>query len=104
MNGLRIVIGSGNEAQAKLARAIAPVRENGNLLLCTLLFGNVAVNALLSILMADISGGLYGFLISTFAIVIFGEIIPQATCSRYPLEIGTASLPIVKVSTSFSLS
>lgn len=97
MNGLRIVIGSGNEAQAKLARAIAPVRENGNLLLCTLLFGNVAVNALLSILMADISGGLYGFLISTFAIVIFGEIIPQSTCSRYPLEIGTASLPIVKL-------
>jgi metal transporter CNNM len=47
--------------------------------------------------MADISGGLYGFLISTFAIVIFGEIIPQATCSRYPLEIGNASLPITKV-------
>jgi hypothetical protein len=40
MNGLKIVIGSGDEKQAKLARAIAPVRKNGNLLLCTLLFGN----------------------------------------------------------------
>ena len=49
-----------------------PVRANGNLLLCTLLLGNVAVNAMLSIIMADKAGGTAGFLISTFVIVIFG--------------------------------
>ena len=54
------------------------------------------MNALLSILMADMTGGLTGFLVSTFAIVIFGEIIPQATCSRYALEIGSATLPVVQ--------
>jgi len=97
MNGLKIVMGSGDPKQAKLAKAIAPVRANGNLLLCTLLLGNVAVNALLSILMADLTDGLIGFLASTFVIVIFGEIIPQSTCSRYPLEIGHASLPLVKL-------
>lgn len=32
-------------------------------------------------------GGLVGFFISTFVIVIFGEILPQALCNKWPLEI-----------------
>ena len=43
--------------QAEFAKVIQPIRENGNLLLCTLLLGNVAVNALLSIIMAEMTGG-----------------------------------------------
>jgi metal transporter CNNM len=82
---------------ARAARAIYPVRKNGNLLLCTLLLGNVAVNSLLSILMADITSGLVGFLVSTFSIVTFGEIIPQAVCSRFPLQVGEKAVPIVKM-------
>jgi metal transporter CNNM len=46
--------------------------------------------------MADITGGLLGFLVSTFAIVIFGEIIPQAVCSRFPLQVGEKAVPLVK--------
>ena len=94
--GLQIVIGGDDPIQAKYAKAILPLRENGNVLLCTLLLGNVAVNALLSILLADMTSGLVGFLASTIIIVLFGEIIPQATCSRYALAIGYRSLPIVK--------
>ena len=56
----------------------------------------IAVNALLSILMADMTSGLVGFLSSTVLIVIFGEIIPQASCSRHALLIGYYSLPVVK--------
>ena len=94
--GLEIVISGDNPKLAECARQIKPVRDNGNLLLCTLLLGNVATNSLLSILMADMTSGIIGFASSTILIVIFGEIIPQATCARHALVIGKYSLPIVK--------
>jgi metal transporter CNNM len=81
----------------RAAGKILPVRKNGNLLLCTLLLGNVAVNTLLGILMADITGGTVGFITSTALIVIFGEIIPQALFSRYALQVGEKAVPAVKV-------
>lgn len=63
---------------------IQPVRADGNLLLCTLLLGNVAVNALLSIVMAQLTSGLVGFALATVIITIFGEIIPQVPFYRPP--------------------
>jgi metal transporter CNNM len=103
--GLQIVIESGNREEAskqerrdaELAQNIVPFRKRGNLLLCTLLFGNVAVNCILSIVMADLTSGPAGFLISTLAIVILGEVLPQAVCSRHPLAIGSACIPIVYI-------
>ncbi|KAF0719899.1 Aste57867_696 [Aphanomyces stellatus] len=103
--GLEVVIGAGEDdhatekekAQAAAAKRIAPIRRDGNLLLTTLLLGNVAVNSLLSIIMADITSGALGFVVSTVIIVLFGEIIPQAVCSRHALAIGAKSIPIVKV-------
>jgi hypothetical protein len=103
--GLQVVIASGSRPEASsqerreagYARKIYPFRKRGNLLLCTLLFGNVAVNCLLSIILADLTSGLAGFLISTLSIVIFGEILPQAICSRHALAIGSACTPIVWV-------
>jgi metal transporter CNNM len=88
-------MGGGSEQERQWAARIYPIRKNGNLLLCTLLLGNVAVNAALSILMADITTGAVGFLSSTILIVIFGEIVPQALCSRHALRIGSAAaLPV----------
>ncbi len=95
--GLQVVMSGEDKVAAAKAAKIAPVREKGNILLCTLLFGNVAVNAYLSILMADLTNGIAGFLISTFLIVIIGEIIPQAACSRYALTVGARAVPIVKL-------
>lgn len=54
-------------------------------MLCTLLVGNVMVNAGISILTADITSGVIGFVVSTVLITLFGEIIPQAICSRHAL-------------------
>ena len=73
------------------------MRNNGNRLLCTLLLGNVAVNALLSITLAAVASSIVGFLMSTALIVVFGEILPQALCSRHALYIGASTLPIVKL-------
>jgi metal transporter CNNM len=52
------------------------------------LLGNVTVNSAISILMGDLTSGLYGLIISTGVITIFGEIVPQAICSRHALFIG----------------
>jgi hypothetical protein len=79
--GLEIVMSGDDPKAAAYAQAIYPVRSDGNLLLCTLLLGNVAVNALLSILLAEYAGGVVGLISSTFLIVIFGEILPQAFVS-----------------------
>jgi len=95
--GLEIVMSGDDEELSRAAAKIYPVRKNGNLLLCTLLLGNVAVNTLLGILMAEITGGTVGFLTSTGLIVIFGEILPQALFSRYALQVGERAVPVVKV-------
>ncbi len=81
----------------KRAKKVYEVRKNGNLLLCTLLIGNVAVNAALSIFLGSIASGFTAGLIATALIVIFGEILPQATFSRYALEIGSKLAFAVKV-------
>ena len=85
--GLEIIM-SGDTKDSMYARSILPIRKKGNQLLCTLLLGNVLVNSALSIIMANITSGVIGLVLSTTCIVIFGEIIPQSTCSRYSLLIG----------------
>jgi len=91
------IVADGDTGNAVYAQKIIPIRAKGNLLLCTLLLGNVAVNSALAILLANFAGGLLGFMLSTAFIVIFGEIIPQAACSRYALYIGSKVIRIVQV-------
>ncbi|KAH0479765.1 MAG: hypothetical protein KVP17_000156 [Porospora cf. gigantea B] len=86
---------AGSQKEAQYARRILKVRKDGNLLLVTLLVGNVAVNSAFSILMGAALSGITGFLISTVVITVFGEIIPQAVCSRYALIVGYYTMPVV---------
>lgn len=81
----------------KKAKKVYSVRKKGNLLLCTLLLGNVAVNSAIAIFLGSIASGVLAGVISTGLIVIFGEIIPQATISRYALEVGAKTVWIVKI-------
>ncbi len=76
---LQIVIKTGSEAEQENAKAIFPVRNYGNFLLCSLLFGNVLVNVVIPMLLDSIPGanGIWAVVGSTFGIVVFGEIIPQ---------------------------
>jgi len=71
------------------AQKIYKLRKRGNLLLCTLLIGNVAVNTTLSIFLSSFATGFTAGLIATGLIVIFGEITPQAIFSRHALKLGS---------------
>lgn len=70
---------SGTPEEQGYAKKIMPIRARGNLLLCTVLLGNVLVNSTLTILLDGLTGGLGAILGSTFGIVVFGEIIPQVS-------------------------
>lgn len=97
MVSLEILAEGGDDEEKAYAKKIMPIRAKGNLLLCTLLLGNTTVNALIAILMADLTDGLVGLAASTILIVICGEIVPQAACSRHGLYIGAHTTWIVKV-------
>ena len=81
----------------KKAVKIYEIRKRGNLLLCTLIIGNIAVNSALSIYLGSLTNGFLAGLIATILIVIFGEILPQAVFSRYALKIGYFFYPFVKL-------
>lgn len=80
----------------KDAQKVYPVRKKGNLLLCTLLLGNVGVNSTLAIFLGNITSGVLAGIMATSLIVIFGEIVPQASFSRYALSVGARTAWLVK--------
>ena len=79
------------------AEVILPIRNLGNLLLTTLLLGNVLVNTILSVFLGSIASGIIASLLATTLIFLFGEIIPQATISRHALWFGSRLAPLVRV-------
>jgi len=83
--------------QGKMANTVYRLRKNGNLLLCTILIGNVLVNNILAVYMGEMFTGTSAVIIATALVVVFGEILPQAICSRYPLEIGSKAAPIFRL-------
>ncbi len=81
----------------KQAKKVYKIRKNGNLLLCTLLIGNVAVNSVLAIFLGSIASGVAAGFLATGLIVVFGEIVPQAAFSRYALILGSKLVWLVRI-------
>jgi metal transporter CNNM len=77
------------------AKKVYPLRKNGNLLLSTLLIGNVAVNSTLAVFLGSIASGLIAGITARALIVVFGEIMPQALFSRFALSLGAKTTWIV---------
>ena len=71
------------------AKRVYKIRKKGNLLLCSLLLGNVACYTTMTLFLDNITPGVMAGLIATSLIFIFGEILPQAVFPRYALEIGS---------------
>ncbi len=78
------------------ASKVLALRADPNLTLTTILWGNVAVNVLLTLLSDSVLTGAVAFLFSTFAITIFGEILPQAYFSRHAVRIASALTPVLR--------
>ncbi|CAI9552067.1 unnamed protein product [Staurois parvus] len=90
---LRVVQRCGSDRERRYAAKIEPVRRKGNYLLCSLLLGNVLVNTTLTTLLDELIGsGLAAVAASTMGIVVLGEIVPQALCSRHGLAVGANTL------------
>lgn len=84
---------SGNRHALRVFR----LREDANFLLTTVLWGNIGINVLLTLLSNSVMAGIAAFLFSTFAITFFGEIIPQAYFSRHALRTASAFSPVVRI-------
>ncbi|KAJ6867687.1 DUF21 domain-containing protein [Populus alba x Populus x berolinensis] len=91
---LEVLIKAGQPQERKNAEKILPIVKNQHLLLCTLLIGNAMAMEALPIFLDALLPAWGAILISVTLILTFGEIIPQAVCSRYGLSIG-AKLSIV---------
>jgi hypothetical protein len=90
---LEVEAASGN-AQA---RTVLALRSNSNLVLSTLIWGNVAASVLLTLLSHAVLAGVLGFLFSTVVITYLGEILPQALLTRHALNASARLAPLIKV-------
>src|SRR5210317_622139 len=78
------------------AGKVLRMRDDSNFLLTTILWGNVGINVLLTLLSESVMAGVASFLFSTFLITLFGEIIPQAYFSRNALRMAKILSPVLR--------
>ncbi|MDX1482222.1 MAG: DUF21 domain-containing protein [Woeseiaceae bacterium] len=84
--------GTGNQAAAR----ILGLRKNANFLLTTILWGNVAINVLLTLLSNSVMVGAVAFVFSTVLITFAGEILPQAYFSRHAMRMASLLSPVMR--------
>jgi hypothetical protein len=83
--------------QNRHAMKVLELRKDSNLLLTTVLWGNVGINVLLTLLSNSVLAGVMAFLFSTVLITLLGEIVPQAYFSRHALKAASLLSPVLRV-------
>ncbi|CUG88504.1 Hypothetical protein, putative [Bodo saltans] len=117
---LEIIADSGPKPDCNYAQEILPIRRYGHQTLCTLILANMLANVMIvqelnvlqdqlfmiihkhaarqDILDKDDVSAIWGFLVSTFVILIFTEVLPMALCkSKYALAVASTGVPLVRV-------
>ena len=89
---LEVEATAGNPAAVK----ILALRKDVNFLLTTILWGNVGINVLLTLLSNSVMAGLSAFFFSTVLITFAGEIAPQAYFSRHAMRMGSLLAPLLR--------
>lgn len=92
---LRLEIAA-EDAGSTRAIKVLSMRKDSNFLLTTILWGNVGINVLLTLLTDSVLAGIASFAFSTGVITFFGEIIPQAYFSRNALQMASGLAPVLK--------
>lgn len=93
---LEVLQRSGTEKERAQAAAIQPVVEKQHQLLVTLLLCNAAAMEALPIFLDKMFNPVVAVILSVTFVLAFGEVIPQAVCTRYGLAIGANLLWLVK--------
>ena len=92
---LRLEIEADENPGGGASRVLA-LRQDSNFLLTTILWGNVGINVLLTLLSDSVMLGISSFIFSTVIITLFGEIVPQAYFSRNALRMASLLSPVLK--------
>ena len=79
------------------AQKLFNLRKDSNLLLCTIVCGNIATNVVLTLLSESVLAGIGAFVFSTFVITLLCEIFPQAYFSRNAIRIAAFFSPLIRI-------
>ncbi|CAH9111535.1 unnamed protein product [Cuscuta epithymum] len=94
---LEILQRSGTSSEKKQAAIILPVVKKQHQLLVTLLLCNAASMEALPIYLDKIFHPVVAVILSVTLVLAFGEIIPQAICSKYGLAVGANFVWLVRI-------
>ncbi|KAK4281140.1 hypothetical protein QN277_012665 [Acacia crassicarpa] len=94
---LEILQRSGTNREKKQAAAILPVVQKQHQLLVTLLLCNACAMEALPIYLDKIFHPFVAVILSVTFVLVFGEVIPQAICSRFRLYIGANFIGLVRI-------
>ncbi|GAX79404.1 hypothetical protein CEUSTIGMA_g6845.t1 [Chlamydomonas eustigma] len=94
---LEVLKRTGTEEEKRYAAIIMPVIKNQHLLLVTLLLCNAGATEALPLFLDRLADPFTAVILSVTVVLSFGEVIPQAICSRYGLMVGAYSAWFVRL-------
>ncbi|KAL3696775.1 hypothetical protein R1sor_010851 [Riccia sorocarpa] len=94
---LEVLERSGTQLEQRRAAAIKPVLQKQHQLLVTLLLCNSASMEALPIFLDNMFNPVVAVILSVTFVLAFGEVLPQAVCSRYGLAVGANLIWLVKI-------
>lgn len=93
---LEILQRSGSSTERKQAAAIFPVLQKQHQLLVTLLLCNACAMEALPLYLDKIFHPVVAVLLSVTFVLAFGEVIPQAICTKHGLYVGASFIGLVR--------
>ncbi|KNA11762.1 hypothetical protein SOVF_132090, partial [Spinacia oleracea] len=94
---LEILQRSGDSSEKKQAAAILPVVQKQHQLLVTLLLCNACAMEALPLYLDKLVNQFLAIVLSVTFVLFFGEVIPQAICTRYGLAVGANFVWLVRI-------